>query len=67
MAAAKQGEYGEALAHYNILFRKLTAQHLTHPELYVTYSNRSACYLALGQYEEARQVCAVCACVWVYS
>ena len=49
----KQGKEVEAIAAYAKVFRKMKEGHLTHPEVYITHSNRSSCYLQLGLYEEA--------------
>ncbi|KAK3261796.1 hypothetical protein CYMTET_29312, partial [Cymbomonas tetramitiformis] len=35
------------------VFRKMKEGNLTHPEVYITHSNRAAAYLNLGLYEEA--------------
>lgn len=49
----KHGMEVEAVAAYAKVFRKMKEEHLTHPEVYITHSNRSTCYLNLGLYEEA--------------
>ena len=54
------------MAAYTKVFRKIKEGNLTHPELYVTHSNRAAAFLGLGLYEEALwdatkcQVCVPC-------
>lgn len=60
VSAAKDGEHERALELYDQLFAQVAKQHLTHPELFVTYANRAASHLAVGQYAEALQVNACC-------
>lgn len=59
IAAAKNGDHANALRLYDELFAQAAKQHLTHPELFVTYANRAASHLAVGQHAEALQVMTV--------
>jgi tetratricopeptide (TPR) repeat protein len=56
VAAIKAGNHQEAITLLTQLFDQAAANHTTHPELFIAYSNKAACHLALGQYSEALQV-----------
>eukprot|EP00775_Hariotina_reticulata_P007705 gene7705-7904_t len=53
VAAAKHGQHQQALSLFDELIFQLHSKHLTHPDLHVIYSNRSACHLALQQHQQA--------------
>jgi hypothetical protein len=53
VAFIKAGDDARAVAAYAKVFKKIKDGNLTHPELYITHSNRAAAYLNLGLYEEA--------------
>lgn len=54
VAFVKKGDDAHGVAAYAKVFRKIKEGNLTHPELYITHSNRAAAYLNLGLYEEVR-------------
>jgi hypothetical protein len=56
VAAIKQGNHQEAITLLTQLFDQATAQHTTHPELFIAHSNKAACHLALEQHNAALQV-----------
>lgn len=51
--ALKAGDPLSAVAIYDILFDRSSKSNITHPELYVCYSNCSAACLELELYEQA--------------
>ena len=53
VAFVKAGDDARAVAAYAKVFKKIKDGNLTHPELYITHSNRAAAYLNLCLYEEA--------------
>eukprot|EP00879_Flechtneria_rotunda_P018393 GHRR01019293.1.p1 GENE.GHRR01019293.1~~GHRR01019293.1.p1 ORF type:complete len:270 (+),score=69.13 GHRR01019293.1:297-1106(+) len=55
VAAVKQGQHQEALFLFHKLLEQLHKRHLTHADLFIVYSNKAACHLALQQYEQALQ------------
>eukprot|EP00959_Pyramimonas_sp_CCMP1952_P229822 4805128-Pyramimonas_sp.AAC.1 len=56
----KSGDEARCVAAYAKVFLKIKQGNLTHPELYVTHSNRAAAFLSLGLYEEALWDAAKC-------
>jgi len=55
------GDHVKAIAIYRILFTRAATLNLTHPELYICYSNSSAALLKLEMYEEALEHAGHCA------
>jgi hypothetical protein len=55
------GDHIAAMAIYCILFTRASTLNLTHPELYICYSNSSAACLKLELYEEALEHAGHCA------
>lgn len=55
------GDHIAAVAIYRILFTRAATLNLTHPELYICYSNSSAACLKLELFEEALEHAGHCA------
>jgi tetratricopeptide (TPR) repeat protein len=55
VTAAKAHHHDEALSLYAQALAHASANHLSHPQLFITHSNKAASHLALGQHENALQ------------